>query len=1530
MATSSEQFASGQDLPLTPLTAPTLEIHAEALPEAPTIADAELRKRADGLTAQWEMVPATGKGADFKGRIDRLKARLQRRLQICKTQANPEPPNWQFELLENTRMLQAALVAAASASTAFGEVPCVRVAGDQESPRLFVLAEHYLSAANGIWSANSMRAYMEQVQTRGPLLLNEIGLLPQALKLAQTEFILDRADEAMPEASFSAVIHSLRRIGQFEWTLELEHLVPFDPVLRADPAHAFAGMDDETREAYRRRVADLAKRSDFGEVEVARAALDLAREAGKFPPTDPRYFGRVTHVGYYLFAEGLALLHGRIGYYPPPMERLRGFVRRWKDDVYILGIHALSLLLLVAIIGPLVPHYSYWPLMVALLLALIPASQGAIDLMNHIVSALFTAQALPKLDFSEGVPANAASVVVVPTLLISEKQVRELCDQLEARYLSNQDPNIHFGLLTDLPDAEVEPNAGDRNPLVDLAVQIIAELNEKYRGQQGGSFFLLHRHRVFNARQGVWMGWERKRGKLLDFNKFLLKTYDSFPIKAGPLRVLESVRYVITLDSDTQLPHGTAARMIGTMAHPLNQAIVDPRLRIVTAGYGILQPRVGVSVASAARSHLASLFSGETGFDIYTRAVSDVYQDLFGEGIFTGKGIYEVSIFHEVLDRRFPRNALLSHDLIEGSYLRAGLVTDIEIIDDYPSHYSAHSRRKHRWMRGDWQVAQWLFSRVPDESRRLVPNPISTISRWKIFDNLRRSLVEPLTFLLFILGWFVLPGGAIYWTVAVCLLLFLPGLFQFAFGLGPALLKLSVAGIRESFKVFGGSIAITVLNLVFLLHHMLLSVDAIVRSLLRTLVSGRRLLEWETAAQAEARASRTPLDYYLQLSPLLAIVIAAALAWQDLRSLFAAAPVLFLWAMSPLVALWLDAPARREEGTLPHADQLFLQRHAWLIWRYFLDFGDEKNHWLIPDNVEEKNLHQTRKLSPTNYGLLLNARQAALELGFLTLPEFARATVASLATYERLEKNHGHIYNWYDIETLRAIPPLTISTVDSGNLAASLYTLHSGALDILQRPLLSDDAFTGLDLAFPDTGKHATRNTESTGHEVSASSLRELLRVKLEHYKQLDPASGRPSSNQKAPSIVRDRPVNDSETWIANEAKRRSEALSYLIQSYVPWLLPRFETLFALPQLNGESDQKVPSLKAAVEYTRGLESRIAEARSSLPQGSPITVLAADLQAMLPSAQQRLAQLQADIAKIAAEAERHANAMDFGFFYVRSRRLLSIGYDAPSGELHSACYDLLASEARIACFLAVAKGEVPEHSWFRLDRSHVLVDGRPALLSWTGTMFEYMMPALWMRSFPDTLISRSLESAARIQQHHVRNIPWGISESGFAKTDAIGRYGYQAWGIPDLALKYEAEDGPVISPYSTFLVLSTLRSEAIENLRRMAKLQWQGEYGFYEAADYTQGGEPQLVRSWMAHHHGMSLLAVANLLRANVFQRLFHAHPRVRATELLLHEKPLSRETLRELSKQPKPRKPGTKAQDEDETEESLQTTAASS
>jgi hypothetical protein len=1483
-----------------------LELPTAGLPEKPSVSNVELQERAEALSRQWEMVPPGTKANGLSLRLVRLEERLTEILRACRKTASLHELTPQLELLESTRMLESALIAGDDTNATFASLPHVRVDGDKELPRVVNLTEGYLSAAQGIWSPESLTTYVQQAQKRDALLLEEVTVLPQALKLAQLEYILDRAEEAfkagnlppIEQSPFSAILHSMRRLNQFEWRTVLEPLIAFDSILRQDPCGVFAEMEDETRHLYHMRVAELAKHADASEVETARFALDLARESSRIADRDPRHARRTMHIGYYLFAEGLPLLSQRIDYNAPPIERLRSFLRLWKEDFYILGIFTLSCFLIVAIIAPLVPHYAFWPIMGALLLALLPASQGGVDLVNNTVTALMKAHSLPKIDFSKGVPAEATSFVVVPTLLFNKEQVRELFAELEARYLSNQDPNIHFGLLTDLPDIKIRPLDEDSNPLAALAVQCVNDLNAKYANEKGGSFFLLHRHRIFNARQGVWMGWERKRGKLLDLNNFLLHRHDSFPIKAGPLEALERVRYVITLDSDTQLPRGTAARMVGTMSHPLNQAIVNPKLRIVTEGYGILQPRVGVSVSSAARSRLASLYSGETGFDIYTRAVSDVYQDLFGEGIFAGKGIYEVSILHEVLDRRFPRNALLSHDLIEGSYARAGLVTDIEIIDDYPSHYSAHTRRKHRWVRGDWQIAQWLFSRVPDESGGYVPNPINTISRWKILDNLRRSLVEPVTFLLFLLGWLVLPGGALYWTIANLVLLLLPVFVQLAFNLGRALLKLSFVGAREGLTTFAASFGFTLLNLTFLPHHMFLSLDAISRSLSRRLVSGKHLLEWETAAQVEFGRSRNSLDVYLQLSPVLAAVIALVLALANIQSLIAAAPILLLWAIAPLVAIWLNSPPRQEEGPLTAADRLFLLQQALHVWRYFHEFGNEKNHWLIPDNVEEKDMLQVLKLSPTNLGMLFNARQAAYEFGFLTLPEFAKATLGTLNTYERLEKQRGHIYNWYDIETLKPIAPFTISTVDSGNLTASLYTLHTGALDLLRRPLLEIDTFTGLEQTLSDPPKMAA---EANDHATSypdgpgAAAMRAHVRFLIQ-----ETASPSPST-----PVETDLSSASREIWFAHELSNRRSAMSIFVQNYAPWFLPQFEAIFALPQLSEAEDQQIPTLQQAADYAARLDSRIADVLPSLPSDSPLATSAASLRSLLLEAAQRLKQLKIDIATIATEAERHADAMHYDFLFVESRQLLSIGYDGARHELHSACYDLLASEARIASFIAVAKGDIPQQSWFRLDRSHVMVNGHPALLSWTGTMFEYMMPALWMRTFPNTLISRSLESAVLIQRDHVRNIPWGISESGFAKMDPQGRYGYQAWGIPKLALKYGAEDGPVISPYSTFLALSVLRKQAVANLRRMAAMNWMGPYGFYEAADYTQSRQPELVRSWMAHHQGMCLLALTNLLKNNIVQHWFHGAPRVRAAELLLHEKSLSKETLKELSNQSK-------------------------
>ncbi|NYF52679.1 glucoamylase family protein [Tunturiibacter gelidoferens] len=1494
MAPSSENPVTAEHA--LPPTAPALEMPTAGLPEKPSVSDAELRQRADAMSRQWEMVPASTKSDGLSKRLESLKQRLTEVLRTCKKTASIHELTPELELLESTRMLESALIAGDNTAETFASLPHVRVDKESELPRAINLTEGYLVAARGIWSDESLTVYVNQAQQRDALLLEEITVLPQALKLAQLEYILDRAEEAfaagplppIEQSPFSAILHSMRRLNQFEWRNVLEPLIAFDSILREDPASVFARMEDETRHNYHMRVAELAHYADASEVETAKIALNLAREAAAASDHDPRLALRTRHIGYYLFAEGLPALSQRIGYHPPPIEQIRRFLRRYNEDFYILGIFTLSCLLIVAIIAPLVPHHAFWPVMGALLLALLPATQGGVDLINNTITALMHAESLPKIDLSKGVPDDAITLVVVPTLLLNEIQVRELFDELEARYLSNQDPNIHFGLLTDLPDTKARPLDEDSNPLAKLAVQCVDHLNEKYPRTKGGAFFLLHRYRVFNSRQGVWMGWERKRGKLLDLNKFLLNEFDSFPLKAGPLDALHHVRYVITLDSDTQLPRGTAARMVGTMAHPLNQAIVNPRTRIVTQGYGILQPRVGVSVASASRSRLASLYSGETGFDIYTRAVSDVYQDLFGEGIFAGKGIFEVAILHEVLDRRFPRNALLSHDLIEGSYARAGLVTDIEIIDDYPSHYSAHTRRKHRWVRGDWQIARWLFAQVPDESGKSVPNPINTVSRWKIFDNLRRSLVEPVTFLLFLLGWFMLPGGALYWTIAGLVLLLLPVLVQLGFNLGRALLKFSFVGAREGVFTFATSFGFTMLNLTFLPHHMFLAIDAIVRSLSRTLVSGKHMLEWETAAQAESGKSRTPLDIYLQLSPVAAVLIALALAFHNIRSLVAASPVLLLWTIAPLVAIWLNSPPRREEGPLTSEDTHFLQQQALHIWRYFHDFGDEKNHWLIPDNVEEQNTLQIRKLSPTNLGMLFNARQAAYEFGFTTLPEFAQATLGTLNTYDSLEKQRGHIYNWYDIETLRPIPPHIVSAVDSGNLAASLYTLRTGALDLLKRPLLAPETFAGL----KQTQQPPVKTTITlTPAETPSSAIRSHLRSIAQQTKPTD----NPPPNQS----------QDSKQWFANEISSRLAALSQFAEQYTPWLLPRFESLFVPPQLDGSEHKAIPTLLDAAEYVTELESKLTGTSRDLPKDSALATAAAELLALLPATKQRLEQLKSDITKIAAEAERHADAMEYGFLLVEARQLLSIGYDGITHELYSSCYDLLASEARIASFIAVAKGDIPQQSWFRLDRSHVLVNGRAALLSWTGTMFEYMMPSLWMRTFPDTLIARSLESAVRIQKDHVRSIPWGISESGFSKKDPQGRYGYQAWGIPKLALKYGAEDGPVISPYSSFLAMPLLRKDSIANLRRMASMDWMGAYGFYEAADYTQGNQPELVRSWMAHHQGMCLLAVTNLLKNNIVQEWFHGTPRVRAAELLLHEKALSKETLKDLEKQSK-------------------------
>jgi cyclic beta-1,2-glucan synthetase len=1400
----------------------------------------------------------------------------------------------------------------------------VRTGNNDVVPRVLVFAEGFLDIAANRFTEAEFTAYALAFQEVAVLDLSEVLSLVPALKLALLERIGARARAvtvgSSPEPNdLEACVKSLRDVVQTSWNELLEPLIMFDRVLRRDPAQAYAAMDFESRALYRDKLAKIAGRSDMSEMEVANETLALAQLAQSRTYQNPRVKLRESHVGYYLIAEGASALYRRVGFNPGLGRRVRDLLRRHPDEFFLPGIAILTLAIITAILLIITANSNSPALMLlSMSILLLPASQAAVQVMNYLITSLLAAEILPKLDFSESIPADCATMVAVPTLLLNEAQVRRLVENLEVRFLGNHDPNMHFALVSDLPDSDHA--ASEDNRLIDLASSLIAQLNDQYAAQNMGSFFLFHRHRVYNPREKGWMGWERKRGKLLDLNKLLRAEFDSFPVKVGNLSLLPEIRFVITLDSDTELPRGSAHRMVGTLAHPLNQAIIDPEKNIVVAGFGILQPRVGVSVQSTGRSRLAAIYAGETGFDIYTRAISDAYQDLYGEGSYSGKGIYEVNAVQQVLNRRFPRNALLSHDLIEGAYARAGLVTDVEVIEDYPSHYSAYNRRKHRWMRGDWQIVEWLTGQVQDESGARVPNPISLVSRWKILDNLRRSLVEPATLLLFFYGWLLPGANHLYWTVATACILFLPSWFELAFRMVRAIFDRSPTTAGEALRGFYATNVSVLLTVVFLAHQTLLSLDAVVRTFIRRTLTHERLLEWETAEETELGSRRrTPVDRYLDWMPIVALAMAGLLWLLQPKSLLTALPFLCLWGGSKLVALWLNQSPVVTCLEVSRRDVLFLRRAALYTWRYFAEFSTAEHNWLIPDNVQEDPLVIAARVSPTNLGLLLNARQAAAEFGYLTVPEMTELTCLTLSTVSRLPKYRGHLLNWYDTRTLQPLAPRFISSVDNGNLVASLWTLQQGCLDHLNRPLVHSGLTDGfLDyLRILAARRVLSRKTLSRceSHLQGEDQKREADHNGRHKSRGNKDQSDKNQSNREAlklnallsfPEALLDEanpPANSRDAadieWFRSQARLRLRSIHQLARSYMPWFLPEFAALRTDSAIAGELTRHVP--------LSDLPGLIADLQVAVERAIPSATdsnlaLYQQLQPLLAEAHANAIATILDLRKMSALAGRLANEMDFSFLLEPRRKLLSIGFDTETGQLQPACYDLLASEARIATFVAIAKEDIPQESWFRMGRVQTFDKREPVLLSWSGTMFEYLMPGLWMRSYPNTLLDRSRAAAVHAQQEYAakKGVPWGISESAFATRDAAGNYGYMAFGLPRLSLMRRESNTLVISPYSTFLALAVDRPAALKNLRRMGAMGWCGPYGFYEAADYSaaQGrirpSHCELTRCWMAHHQGMSLLSLANVLFDNIVQRWFHSARRVQATELVLHEKPAAR------------------------------------
>ncbi len=1187
--------------------------------------------------------------------------------------------------------------------------------------------------------------FLQQIRSRRadftPLLWLEQWIADEVMSVEEA---VQRSTQhlAVTQLVMANSIASLRKVGDIDWSEFVETASATEAVLRRDPSGVYGGMTFTTRDRYRHVVEHLSRRTDISEHEVAATAIQAAAAAERTSGMS----ARPAHVGYHLIDEGRRALEAALGYRPGLRERVYRAATDAPSGVYFIAMGLGVAGALALLLEPLEGAVGFGVL-AAVLLALSPAADAAVSAVNQLVTLLLPPDRLPRMAFKSGVPAEHRGVVVVPILLASADAVHEALDHLEAQYLANRDPEIRFALLGDFLDAALETTPGDE-AIVSAAVHGVRALNDSYSAgddSAGLPFYVFFRPRRLNAADGVWMGWERKRGKLVEFNRYVLrKDEGAFSVVEGETDWLHGARYVVTLDSDTVLPRDAATALIGTMAHPLNRAVFDEAVGRVVKGYGILQPRVSVSLASANGSHYSAVFAGHPGVDPYTTAVSDVYQDLFGEGTFTGKGIYDVAVFERATEGRFPDNSLLSHDLIEGSFARAGLVTDVEVFDDYPTRYLTASRRLHRWIRGDWQLIPWLLDEVPGNDGTTL-NPLSSVSRWKILDNMRRSVSPVTLFAWLVAGWTVLPHAGSKWALVVLLAMLAPWAIPLAVSLlrpprGESWAPYYAALLRDA-SLSAQQLA---LGVVMLPHQALVAADAIVRTVYRVYGSHRRLLEWQTASQVERASGGGRHVVWRRMWPAVVLACAAINAMaacsatrHDAPLSWALLTVLALaWIAAPEVGYVLSKPIVRADLDLKAAERDVAMRLARVHWNFIETFANESTHWLVPDNYQEtpEPVVATRT-SPTNIGLQLLATMSAHDLGFIAAEQMLERLEHALDSVEQMTKVRGHLMNWYDLHDLRVLDPPYASAVDSGNLA---------------------------------------------GHLIALSAACE---------------------GDATPDADRER----------------------------------------------------------------------------------------------------------LSRIGHRARALAMAMDFTLFYDEQRRLFAIGYDARTGRLDAGTYDLLASESRLASFIAVAKDDVSAEHWFHLGRSLTTTDSGTALVSWSGSMFEYLMPVLVMPSRPFSLLDQTHQAAVRrhIAYGHARGVPWGMSESAYNVRDRHDTYQYRAFGVPDLALKRGLGSELVVAPYASALALAVSPHEALRNLAALDKLGALGPYGYFDALDYTRPDSvtgPAIVRTVMAHHIGMTLVALHNALDLDrgqgIWQRRFMSDPAVRAAALLLDERVPRRYTTR--------------------------------
>ncbi|WOJ93116.1 glucoamylase family protein [Congregibacter variabilis] len=1414
----------------------------------------------------------------------------------------------------------------------YHQLPVLSTADSHQVPRVFAVAHAAIKAMRKQLASGNLQRYINAYQEVAPLTVAELWALPSMLRLASLEILADAFEQLSEDLAppwkisvyatkarspdvtdrVAQAISVLAAVYAFEWADFVDHTSCVEAILRRDPAECYANMDFQSRDSYRRAVERLAKGSGFGEVAIARKVIALANRE--------KPGSRQRHVGFWLIDEGVQALEESLGYRRDWRERRQAFILGNAGLCY----SSVSLLFFIAaLVLPFwyLLHTGAAPItwLVTLLLVALPASVLSQALVQWLLASLVSIRALPAIDYRKGIPVDCKTAVVVPVIISRAEDVPPLVEWLELRRLANPDPMLHFVLLSDLPDSkeEVQPNDA---AIEKALVEAVASLNERSMGYGNApavcNFYLLHRRRRFNAAQNCWMGWERKRGKIESFNRFVLSGDPAeFSLREGELSQLRDIKYVITLDADTMLPPSAAASLIGTIAHPLNKAQWDATTGQIAGGYSIIQPRLEVLPLSGPVSLFCRIFAGDAAIDIYSRAVSDLYQDLFASGSFVGKGIYEVASFQRSLENRVPENTILSHDLFEGAHARTALASNIILYENFPANYPEYALRAHRWIRGDWQLLPWLGKKIPTADGALMPGALSALDRFKMFDNLRRSLVMPSLLVLLLAGWTVLPGNPWLWTLLAALA---PGIYLFA--------GLVNTVTREDRSARFADMRYRILeicghwfgSLTFLVSDTLIALDAIVRTLWRLLVSRRDLLQWRSAAHVQNGISRGSLRSstwrLMWPSSFSAVLLTPALAFFFPLALIPASPLLLLWFIAPEIAIWLGHPRETRRQHLNDDEQSFLFQLARRTWHFFEAFAGPNENWLPPDNFQGGAKNEVaHRTSPTNIGMLLTATTTARDFGFICTDDFVLRIHSALKSMGQLETYRGHIFNWYDTRTLKPLEPRYVSTVDSGNLAACLIVLKQSCLEYATEPVFRPQLWQGLQCTFAllmdalrsfgginneDLKRHQSHFEQTFSHaRISVSSWSTCASELVDtHWPKFEQVIAEKLIHSAESSPVA---LTEVRVWV-DRFHHDLHALYRQLHDYLPWL----GLLVGPPSGCEDIARSVMSVLSAecpipnlTENIRSCNSLIEDRLTSLPQTESVSVWLENLQSSLQQGLSKQEELSADLLDLASRAEHIAFGMDFSLLYDKEVRLFRIGFNVSTGQDDHNHYDLLASEARTASFFAIAKRDVPMEHWFSLGRPVTRLHGKPVVLSWTGSMFEYLMPALFMPGHRDTLLGESQSAAVIYQRDYAasRKTPWGISESAFAATDADGNYQYKAFGAPGLGLRRGLSEDLVIAPYATALALGHWPRLAVDNLRKLAGLTRLGVYGFIDALDFTgkrSSGDSAFkpVETYMAHHQGMIAVAIFNALHNDIVVHRMMSDKRMRTFEMLLQER----------------------------------------